>query len=157
MVIAPETAPQVDLGRRELIKIVRMNALPLVALLVLGSWPKDASKSPVEDAGMTPMQVCDAMTKAVKDGDLDTLVGHTTAYARQRFSEKTRVALKGLHGLLIGVRCVRVDQEDDAGEPKTALIWVYAPEGKSRDLPFVLENGFWRYDQQRYEQMHKKQ
>lgn len=128
------------------------NALVVLALLSLGTWPKDASKAPVEDPSLSPMQVCDAMTRAVKAGDLDTVVGHTTAYARQRFSEKTKLALKGLHNLLIGVRCVRIDQQDD----HAALIWVYAPEGKSRDLPFVVENGFWRYDQQRYEQMHKK-
>jgi hypothetical protein len=131
-------------------------ALSLVASLSMGGWPKDASASPVENASWGPMEVCDAMTGAVKAGDMDTLVGHTTAYARARFSEKTKFALKGLHSLLIGVRCVRLDMDDEKSDPPRAQVWVYAPEGKSRDLPFVKENGFWRYDQETYEKQHGK-
>ena len=134
-------------------------ALPLLLALNLGDWPRDASPAPVENASQGPMEVCNAMVKAVKAGDLDGLVGHCTAYGRQRFSGKTKVALHALHGLLIGVRCVRVDGEQgstDGGAPTSALIWVYAPEGKSRELPFVKENGFWRYDHQQYEALHGK-
>lgn len=131
-------------------------ALPLVAALTLNAWPKDDSKAPAEDAAQSAMDVCNAMTKAVKDADMDTLVGHTTAYARQRFGEKTKLALKGLHSILIGVRCVRYDDLDEKSDPNRASIWIYAPEGKSRDLPFVKENGFWRYDHQRYEELSKK-
>lgn len=130
--------------------------LSLVAALTLSAPPIDASKAPCEDPSLTPLQVCEAMTAAVKRADMDVLVGHASAYARKRFTEKTRLALKGLHGLLVGVRCVRVDSIDTQSEPQRALVWVYAPEGKSRDLPFVQENGFWRYDHERYEQLNKK-
>ena len=130
--------------------------LALLSQLSIGDWPKDASAAPAENPALGPLEVCDAMTKAVKDGDMDTLVGHCTQYGRTRFNEKAKVALKGLHSLLIGVRCVRIDAEDDKSDPARATIWIYAPEGKSRDLPFVKENGFWRYDHQTYEQLHKK-
>ncbi|MBS2033116.1 MAG: hypothetical protein JST54_34910 [Deltaproteobacteria bacterium] len=131
-------------------------ALALLSQLSIGDWPKDTSAAPKENPTLGPLEVCEAMTKAVKDGDMDALVGHCTAYGRSRFNEKAKVALKGLHSLLVGVRCVRLDHEDDKSDPPHALIWIYAPEGKSRDMPFVKENGFWRYDQQTYEQMNKK-
>lgn len=131
-------------------------ALPLLAALTLGDWPRNDTAAPGEDAALGPLEVCNAMTAAVKRGDLDAMMAHTTGYARTRFSERTKIALKGLHSLLIGVRCVRVDQLDDKATPARAMIWVYAPENKSRDMPFVKENGFWRYDQQRYEELHKK-
>jgi hypothetical protein len=131
-------------------------ALPLLAALSLAGWPKDASPSPVEKAELGPLEVCSAMAQAVKDANMDALVGHTTAYSRQRFGEKAKLALKGLHGLLIGVRCVRISSEDDAASPARAMVWIYAPQGKSRDLPFVKEAGFWRYDHETYERLHKK-
>ena len=133
-----------------------MITLSLIAALTLAGAPTDASKAPCEDAALTAFQVCESMTDAVKKADMDVLVGHSSAYSRKRFNDKTKMALKGLHALLIGVRCVRVDALDDKSDPQRALIWVYAPQGKSRDLPFVMENGFWRYDHERYEQLNKK-
>jgi hypothetical protein len=130
--------------------------LSLIAALTLAGAPTDDSKAPCEDAALSPFQVCEAMTAAVKGADMDVLVGHSSVYSRRRFNEKTKLALKGLHALLIGVRCVRVDSLDEKSDPRRALIWVYAPDGKSRDLPFVMENGFWRYDHERYEQLNKK-
>jgi hypothetical protein len=136
--------------------VIVLVALSLAASMALGSWPKDASAATAENPALGPMEVCEAMAKAVKDGDMDTLVGHCSVYGRNHFSDKAKLALKGLHSVLVGVRCVRVDNEQDQGDPPRALVWIYAPEGKSRDIPFVKENGFWRYDQQQYEVLHKK-
>ena len=131
-----------------------MLALPawaLAASLIAGAFPATADPAPGEDAKLGPMEVCAEMADAAKESDFDRIVAHSTAYARQRFSEKDRVALKAAHAVLISVRCVRIDQQDEGH----ALVWVYAPDHHSQDLPFVKENGFWRFDEQRWEQLRK--
>jgi hypothetical protein len=131
-------------------------ALTLLAGLATTDCPKDDSPAKCEDPALGTMDVCNALTAAAKGPDFDALVGHTTAYARSRFGRKEKLAIEGLHGLLIGVRCVKITQENDTATPPRALIWVYAPEGKSRDMPFVKEHNFWRFDYEQYEAMHGK-
>jgi hypothetical protein len=126
-------------------------ALALASSFLVHAYPTTADAAPGEDAKLGPMEVCAEMADAAKKSDFDRIVAHSTAYARQRFSEKDRVALKAAHAVLISVRCVRIDRQDDA----QALVWVYAPDGHSQDLPFIKESGFWRFDEQRWEQMRK--
>jgi hypothetical protein len=129
-------------------------ALALLASLSTADWPKDDSPSPVEDAKLGPLEVCNAMSDAAKKNDFDALIGHTTAYVRTRFGRKEKLAIEGMHSLLVGVRCVRVSKEDDDASPPRAMIWIYAPQNKSRDLPFVKEHGFWRFDYDQYRVLH---
>src|SRR5690242_898915 len=123
---------------------------PLLVTFALArspGYPKSDAPAPVEDAKQGPLDVCAALIRSAKDDDIDAMLGHATAYARTRFAEGDRLALRAAHDLLISLRCVRVSSEDDAAKPAQALVWVYAPRGKSRDVPFVKENGYWRFDQ----------
>ena len=134
-----------------------LHALLLLASLTTSDAPRDDSPAACESASLGPLDVCNAMAAAAKARDFDTLVGHSAAFARSHFGRKEKLAIEGLHNLLIGVRCVKVSKEDDAGTPPRALVWVYAPEGKSRDFPFVKERDYWRFDYVEYEAMHGKQ
>jgi hypothetical protein len=131
-------------------------ATALLASLATTDCPKDDSPAQCEKATLGPLDVCGEMTAAAKANDFDTLLGHTTAFTRSHFGRKEKMAIEGLHSLLVGLRCVKLTKQDDAASPPMALVWVYAPEGKSRDMPFVKEHDFWRFDYHQYELMHAK-
>ncbi len=127
-------------------------ALALLTTLSFNSFPRDDSPSAVEDAKQGPLDVCNAMETAAKSGDEDGLLGHVSSYGRSHYDRKAEMALHGFHNLLIALRCVRVDNQDDT----TAMVYVYVPGNKSQDVPFIKEGGFWRFDEQKFEQMRKE-
>ncbi len=133
-----------------------IHALILLAAIAPTDYPKDGSPAACESAAQAAFDVCNAMTAAAKAEDFDTLLGHCTARTRSHFGEAEKLAVEGLHSLLVGVRCVRVSKQDDAATPPMTLVWVYAPDGKSRNMPFVKEHDLWRFDVDVYEKMHGK-
>jgi hypothetical protein len=130
-----------------------MTAAVLSALLsvALGPVPKNDDPAPGEDKKMGPMDVCNDIADAAKKDDVNRLLAHVTKFGRERFGEKERVAVKAAHHLFVGVKCVRIDQQDES----SALIWVYAPDHQSQQMPFLRVNGYWRLDEERWEQMKK--
>ena len=134
-----------------------LHALLIVAAFAAAGAPKDDSPAPCESASLGPLDVCTALATAAKTSDFDTILGHSTAYCRSHFGRKEKLAIEGLHNLMIGIRCVKISKQDDAATPPRATVWVYAPEGKSRDMPFVKEHDFWRFDFVEYEAMHGRQ
>jgi hypothetical protein len=48
------------------------------------------------------------------------------------------------------VVCVKVSSEDDKATPPTAEVWIYVPNHKSRNMPFIREAGYWRLDWDKY-------
>ena len=127
-----------------------MIALGLVASLLLTDYPHDASKAPAEDAKMDPIAVCKALVAASKAQDIDTFIGFTSSYARKNFDTATRIAVKESRMVLKEVICVKISSEDDTATPPTADVWLYVPNHKSRNMPFIKEAGFWRLDWDKY-------
>ena len=124
--------------------------LALLLATALTDYPRDARKAPAEDPSMDPIAVCKAMVAASKAQDIDTFIGFTTSYARKNFDAASRLAVRESRIVLKEVICVRVSKEDDAATPPTADVWIYAPNKKSRNMPFLRENGFWRLDWDKY-------
>jgi hypothetical protein len=116
--------------------------MPLIASLAITAFPTTDERASGEDAKQGPMEVCTDMLDAAKKEDLDRLIGHVTAYGRSRIGHKEKLAIKAAHPLLVALRCVRIDSQDEAH----AMIWVYAPDNKSQSMPFSKEAGFWRLD-----------
>jgi hypothetical protein len=127
-----------------------MLPLAAAAALALATYPRDASKAPAEDASMDPIAVCKALVAASKAQDIDTFIGFTSSYARKNFDAASRLAVRESRIILKEVICVRLTSEDDKANPPSALVWIYAPNHKSRNMPFIRESGFWRLDWDTY-------
>ena len=128
----------------------------LLTQLAFTEVPPNADRWAREDAALGPLQVCELLVKAAKDDDFDGVAGRSTAYSRAKFGQKQKLEIRAAHNYLVGTRCVKISAQDDKAEPATALVWVYIPQQKSRDVPFVREAGFWRLDQKRYEELRAK-
>lgn len=125
--------------------------LALIASLAWAECPKDDSPAAFESATQGPLEVCNAIADAAKSKNMEVVLSHSTAFVRSHFGRKEKFALEMMHGLLVGIRCVKVSHRDDVSTPARAFIWVYAPQGKSREVPFVREHDFWRFDFQEYQ------
>jgi hypothetical protein len=111
--------------------------------------PHGPGRSPLESPQQGPLQVCEQMLKASRDGNVDDLIAHTSVYARERFNTWERFLVGAAHNRLAESRCVRVLSQDG----DTAQVLLYAPNGNSAPMPFLKEEGVWRFDQQRWEQL----
>lgn len=127
-----------------------MSVIALIAAASLAGYPKDASRAPAEDEKMDPIAVCKALVEASKASDTDTFIGFTSSYARKHFDVATRLAVRESRFILKEVICVKISHIDELSTPQTADVWLYVPGGKSRDMPFIREAGFWRLDWDKY-------
>lgn len=119
-------------------------AVPLAAR---ADYPHGPGLAPMERAGIGPVEVCNEMLAASRAGDLDGLVARTSIYARQKIGAFDRLLLRLARGRLAQSRCVRV--KEDLGDK--VQVEIYAPNGNSSQMPFLREEGVWRFDQQRWE------
>jgi hypothetical protein len=115
--------------------------------LALADYPHGPGLAPMERASTPPVDVCNEMLAASRAGDLDGLVARTTIYARQKIGAFDRLLLRLARGRLSQSRCVAV--VEDQGDQ--VQVQIYAPSGNSSQMPFVREEGVWRFDQQRWE------
>jgi len=104
----------------------------------------------MESPKFDPVEVCNQMIRAEKDGRYDDLISRTSAYARARLSSWDRFLLKLARSRLAESRCVRVTEKPDADH---AMVLIYAPNGHSAPMPFLREEGVWRFDQKRWEEL----
>ena len=126
----------------------------ILAVLALGApalawadYPHGPGLAPMERASIAPVDVCNEMLAASRAGDLDGLVARTTIYARQKIGAFDRLLLRLARGRLSQSRCVAAVEEHG----DQVQVQIYAPNGNSSQMPFVREEGVWRFDQQRWE------
>ncbi|MBS2029691.1 MAG: hypothetical protein JST54_17460 [Deltaproteobacteria bacterium] len=124
-----------------------MAALALAPAVARADYPHGPGLAPQESAKLGPVEVCNEMLAASRVGDIDALVARTTIYARQKISSFDRLLIRLGHSRLAESRCVKTTEE----KGDQAMVWVYAPNGHSANMPFLREEGVWRFDQQRWE------
>jgi hypothetical protein len=133
--------------------LCRVSALALTACLLapapaLADYPHGPGLAPVESPRFDPVEVCNQMIRAEKDGRYDDLIARTSCYARARLTSWDRFLLKLARSRLSESRCVRITEQSD---PDHVMVLIYAPNGHSAPMPFVREEGVWRFDQKRWE------
>ena len=132
-------------GRAKIFAV--MAALVLAPAVAHADYPHGPGLASQENPQLGPVEVCNEMLAASRIGDIDALVARTTIYARQKISGFDKLLIRLAHSRLAESRCVRTT--DEKGDQ--AMVWVYAPNGHSANMPFLKEEGVWRFDQQRWE------
>lgn len=134
------------MSRSWILAFVVAAALPLTAR---ADYPHGLGLAPMESPAYGPVEVCNQLLASERKGDYDDVVARTSAYARERFSGFDKFLLRLARGRLSEARCVKV--VEDHGD--WVLLDIYAPNGHSANMPFKREEGVWRFDQQRWEQL----
>ena len=122
-------------------------ALLLAPAVARADYPHGPGLAPMENPSIGPLEVCNEILAASRGGDIDAIVSRTTIYARQKISAFDKLLIRLAHSRLAESRCVKVTEE----KGDQALVWVYAPNGHSANMPFLREENVWRFDQQRWE------
>lgn len=134
-----------------MIRIRTLVALALVAvpLAARADYPHGPGLAPMESPAYGPVEVCNQLLAAERKGDYDDVVARTSIYARQKISAFDRFLLRLARGRLSEARCVKVTE--DHGD--WVMVQIYAPNGHGAPMPFLKQEGVWRFDQQKWEEL----
>lgn len=109
--------------------------------------PRDARPAKGESPEQSPLDVCAAIVRSARAGEVDGILRRLSSYGRARFGWFERLALSFAKGRIAACDCSSVEFDGDE-----ALVEVENPSEGRTQMPFVRENGYWRFDVKRWQE-----
>lgn len=113
--------------------------------------PRDGRPARGEHPAKTPLEVCSDIVRSARSGEVDGILRRISVYGRSRFGWLERVALSFAKGRIAACTCSDVELDGE----KAMVLVESSNEGSTR-MPFVREDGYWRFDVKRWQELRHK-
>lgn len=100
---------------------------------------EDAAEADEEEAAKSPVETCEALVSAAKEGDAETFSTNATDAAVEAMSQNEELA-KSVMGTMGEATCGEANVEDDVATVSAAI------GDTTRDIPFAMVEGEWKFD-----------